>query len=222
MTVSRSSWRLSIASWMRSAYFSPTFSNSTEGIRTKRVRPAMCEKRVGFNQVSNDCRLIFFSSAPRILTQEFSTAAAVGTNDILRDLSFNDVLRYEPARACEGEREAASLASIRRIATAIAPRRNGKRQKSSLLSGKGECGLSHLGQKSSRQEVLPERRELNLNNRETSRTGGEAVLRNGFDTSRKSGAFSCGLARKCDSRVSCTRSGEDWEFGSASYAQDVG
>jgi hypothetical protein len=39
--------------------------------------------RVGFNQVSYDCRLIFFSSAPRIRTHGLSVVGTVGTKDIV-------------------------------------------------------------------------------------------------------------------------------------------
>ena len=39
-------------------------------------------KRVGLSQVSKDCRLIFFSSAPSMRTQGLSTAAGVATKDI--------------------------------------------------------------------------------------------------------------------------------------------
>src|ERR1700722_17595020 len=39
--------------------------------------------RVGFNQVSNDCRLIFFSRAPRIFTHGLSEVGVAGTKDIV-------------------------------------------------------------------------------------------------------------------------------------------
>src|SRR3978361_307378 len=53
-------------------------------MRTYIVLPVMCEKRVGFNHVSKLCRLIFFSSAPRMRTHWFNTAVDTGTNDIRR------------------------------------------------------------------------------------------------------------------------------------------
>src|ERR1700760_3285554 len=56
--------------------------NSGVGTRTKSMRPFTWLKRVGFSQVSNDCRLTFFSSAPRICTQGLGTVGAVATKDI--------------------------------------------------------------------------------------------------------------------------------------------
>src|ERR1700759_319304 len=46
------------------------------------MRPFTWLKRVGFSQVSKDCRLTFFSSAPRICTQGLGAAGGVATKDI--------------------------------------------------------------------------------------------------------------------------------------------
>src|ERR1700733_14395637 len=53
--------------------------NSGVGTRTKSIRPVMWLKRVGLSQVSKDCRLTFFSSAPNIRAQGLGTAGGGGT-----------------------------------------------------------------------------------------------------------------------------------------------
>src|SRR5262249_46366416 len=62
---------------IRSAYFSPMWRNSTVGTRTTSTLPLTWLKRVGLSQVSNEWRLIFFSSALRIWAQGFGELIAV-------------------------------------------------------------------------------------------------------------------------------------------------
>src|SRR5580658_635602 len=49
--------------------------NSGEGTRTYSMRPAEWLNRVGLSQVSNDCRITFFSSADRIWSQGLGAEA---------------------------------------------------------------------------------------------------------------------------------------------------
>src|SRR6476469_7917773 len=68
--------------------------NSGVGTRTKRILPLAWLKRVGFNQVSNEWRLIFFSNAARIRSHGFAVAVMVAVdNDIACCVSY-----CEPAR----------------------------------------------------------------------------------------------------------------------------
>src|SRR3954453_12490364 len=75
-----------MASWMRSAYFSPMVRNSAVGTRMTSSSPSAWLKRAGLSQVSKECRLIFFSSAERIRTQGLAVAVAVDERDIVPSL----------------------------------------------------------------------------------------------------------------------------------------
>src|ERR1700677_4918258 len=74
--------------------------NSGVGTRTKSIRPVMWLKRVGLSQVSKDCRLTFFSSAPNIRAQGLGTAGAGATKDIRFLRSNADCLI--PSAKCKG------------------------------------------------------------------------------------------------------------------------
>src|SRR5579863_1250686 len=60
-----------MASWIRSAYLSPAWRNSTVGTLTNRMPPLAWLYRVGFSHVSYECRLIFFSNASRMRAHGF-------------------------------------------------------------------------------------------------------------------------------------------------------
>src|SRR5437868_13067955 len=75
-----------MASWMRSAYFSPMLRNSAVGTRMTGSSPSAWLKRVGLSHVSKEWRLIFFSSAERIRTQGLAVAVAVDERDIVPSL----------------------------------------------------------------------------------------------------------------------------------------
>src|ERR1700744_1353378 len=112
--------------------------NSGVGTRTKRIRPVMWLNRVGFSQVSKDCRLTFFSSAPSIRAHGLGTAGAVATKDIgflaqrrLPD-NFRQRQKNRPApisnRAC-------------RVALVPAKLLWGKPRRESIpITRSGECG----------------------------------------------------------------------------------
>src|SRR5689334_3716793 len=73
-----------MASWIRSPNLSPISRKSTLGTRTKIIFPFVWLKRVGLSQVSYEWRVIFFSSAPKILSHGFAVAVTVAAgNDIL-------------------------------------------------------------------------------------------------------------------------------------------
>src|SRR5437773_11242888 len=72
--------RLSTASWIRSAYLSPTWRNSTVGTRTNKTPPQEWLSLVGLSQVSYECRLIFFSSASRMRNHGFGDKVGVETD----------------------------------------------------------------------------------------------------------------------------------------------
>src|SRR5258706_6522686 len=57
--------------------------NCVVGTRTKAILPLEWLKRVGLSQVSKECRLIFVSKAPRILSQGLGAAAAVVESDMV-------------------------------------------------------------------------------------------------------------------------------------------
>src|ERR1700739_987527 len=56
--------------------------NSLEGTRTNRMRPLAWLKRVGFNHVSKDWRMTFFSRAARICSQGLRAEAGEIANAI--------------------------------------------------------------------------------------------------------------------------------------------
>src|SRR5215467_4383901 len=67
--------------------------NSGAGTRTKMMEPLVWLNRVGFSHVSYECRLIFFSRAPRMRSHGLVGAVAVDVNDM------RELISIEPAEA---------------------------------------------------------------------------------------------------------------------------